>query len=254
MSKPFFSSTSRTPFSSGVIAGRRLFFFDPDRGGTSGGGGGGGAAPQGDQERQQLQGLLQRHNNDAMAVIATLLAENHTLRGERRDLRERIPGQGAVVLTAEQATQWQTYQQLGAPDALRTQLDERETAQKELGQLRRERDVRAVAEVVNYKANVLLDRAQGLELEVAEVEENGAKQKRAFVKSKDGQRTRLEEYAQANWADYLPALQVEQQPKQAAPAGTSYVRQSAGGKAAGADPVSNFVSATYEVPKLRGQQ
>lgn len=248
MTKIFFSS--RTPFSSGVIAGRRLFFFDPDRGGTSGGGGTGAQGAQGDQERQNLQGLLQRHNGDALQVVATLLAENHTLRDERRQLRSQIPTQGAVVLTAEQAATWQSYQQLGAPDALRTQLSERETAQKDLAELRRREHVRDVASVVGYKPSVLLDRAQGLELEVAEVEQDGKKEKQAFVKGKDGQRTRLEEYAQSNWSDYLPALQVEQQQsKQAQQPGTSYVRQSAGGAPAKTDAATSYLSRAYRRPK-----
>src|SRR5689334_22896879 len=117
--------------------------YEPDTGNPGGAGTGpsGGnpnpATPPAD-DRQNLQGLLARHNNDAMAVVATLLSENHSLRDERRQLRGQLPAQGAVVLSTEQASAWQSYVQLGAVDALTQQLQGAQAAQTELASLRRE--------------------------------------------------------------------------------------------------------------------
>ena len=208
--------------------------YEPDTGGAGAGTGnpGGGnpnpATPPAD-DRQNLQGLLQRHNNDAMAVIATLLSENHGLRDERRTLRGQIPAQGAVVLTAEQATAWQSYQQLGALDALQQQLQGAQTAQTELASLKRSALIRDAAEVAGYKASVLgkLPGADKLDFQIREVEQDGKKAKSVVVKDGDKE-TPLDAYAKTNWSDFLPALQAAQQSGQQ---GTTFVRQDAGGAA-----------------------
>jgi hypothetical protein len=229
MQRGFISHTPyRTPSLRPFIGRDQLFFFEAE-GGAQGGAGGSGQGGQGgdaNSDRQNLQGLLQRHQGDAMAVIATLLSENHSLRDERRTLRGQLPSQNAVVLSAEQAQQWQAYQQLGAIDAIQTRLQERETFHGELTGLRRGTLIRDAAEAAGYKASVLdkLPGAADLTFEVRETEKDGRREKAAFVKDKDGKETPIADYAKSNWADFLPALQTSQQP-----AGTTFVQQHAGG-------------------------
>lgn len=159
-----------------------------------------------------VRGLLDRHNGDAMAVIATLLSENHSLRAERRELRARLPGEGAVVLSGEQAQAWQAYTALGAPDALQQQLQQATTAAQRLAALERERAIGEAAAVAGFKPSVLaqLPGAADLTFEVSEVEQNGTKIKVASVKDKDGKMTPLIEYAKEHWPDFLPALTATQ--------------------------------------------
>ena len=187
-------------------------------------------AGSGAGDRQNLQGLLQRHQGDAMAVIATLLSENHSLRDERRTLRGQLPAQGAVVLSAEDATRWQAYVQLGAVDALTQQLQGAQTTQAELASLRRESLLGKVQEVSGYKASVLgkLPGADTLDFQIREVEKDGKKAPTVIIKDGDKEAP-LADYAKANWADFLPALQVTQSPQ---PTGTTFVRQDAGGSPA----------------------
>ncbi|HEU5099212.1 MAG TPA: hypothetical protein VFU22_09340, partial [Roseiflexaceae bacterium] len=217
---------SRTPRLPGHIGRTQLLFFEPE-GGANPPGGQGGQGGQGDTDRQNLQGLLARHNNDAMAVVATLLSENHSLRDERRQLRGQLPGQGAVVLTPEQATQWQAYVQLGAPDALTSQLKERETFQGQLQGFQREKLLGEVASVAGYKASVLgkLPGADKLGFEIRESTVDGKPVKSVVVKDGDKE-TPLADYAKSTWADFLPALQAGQAQQ---PAGTTFVHQSPGG-------------------------
>jgi hypothetical protein len=210
--------------------------YEPDSGNPSGGNPGGGTSANQADDRQNLQGLLQRHNNDAMAVIATLLTENHGLRDERRTLRGQLPAQGAVVLSAEDAVRWQTYQQLGAVDALTQQLQGAQTAQTELASLRRESLLGKVQEVSGYKASVLgkLPGADKLDFQIREVEQDGKKEQTVVVKesgtagSGGDKETPLADYAKTHWADFLPALQATQAQQSA---GTTFVRQDASGTA-----------------------
>lgn len=218
-------SSVRTPSNLPFIGRTQLRFFEPDGGANPGGGTNPGGT--GDTERQNLQGLLQRHNNDAMAVIATLLSENHGLRDERRSLRGQLPAQGAVVLSAEQATQWQAYQQLGAIDVLQTALTERGTFQAQIAGFQREKLIGQVAEAAGYKASVLgqLPGADKLEFTIGTATQDGKQVKTVTVKDGDKQ-TPLADYATTHWADFLPALTATTAHQQ--PAGTGWPRQNAG--------------------------
>jgi hypothetical protein len=202
--------------------------FEGDSGGGTGGTGTGNPNPA--DERPNIQGLMQRHNNDAMGVITTLLTENYGHRDRIRQLQGQLPAQGATVLSAEQAAQWTAYQALGAPDALTTQLQGAQTSQAELARLQRERMVASAAEAAGYKASVLsqLPGADKLTFEVREADVDGKKVKHVFVKDGDKE-TPLADHAKNQWADFLPALQAQQTQTQTPPAGTTFPRQDAGG-------------------------
>ena len=197
--------------------------FDQD-----GGSGSGSGAQTGDQGNPpNLQGLLQRHNNDAMAVIATLLSENHGYRERIRTLSGQVPAEGAVVLVGEQAQAWQAYQQLGAAPDLQQRLAAAETAAGELTALKRQALIGQVAEAAGYKPSVLARLAgEQLGFDVREAQVDGKPVKTVVVKDGDTEAP-LADYATQQWADFLPALQAQQ----AAPQGTSFISQSSGGQA-----------------------
>lgn len=241
MRHPFLNG--RTPYGRPAIGRHQVLFFEPDRG--TGNNGGGTDNPPAD-DRQQLQGLLQRHNNDAMAVVATLLAENHTYRDRIRTLTSQVPAQGTVVLTPEQAQLLSGYQQLGTVEALTSAIQTGQAAQERVTRLERDAHLREVAQVAGYEPTVLADRAGSLEIEIRTVEEQGKQVKRAFVKH-DGKETPIGDYAKEHWAAYLPALQVAAQP--AGASGTAFVRQSGGGTPPNTSPVANHINRTYKRAK-----
>jgi hypothetical protein len=191
--------------------------YEPDTGTGSGSGGSGGtqqAAAQGNQggaDRQDLQGLLARHQGDAMAVIATLLSENHSLRDERRTLRGQLPAEGATVLTSEQAAAYQAYQQLGALADVQTALKERDTTAGDLKTLKRDLELRDVAAVSGYNLDVLRTLAGDAAFLIKDETKDGKSAKVVTVKDGDKE-TPLDDYAKTKWAAFLPALkpQVEQ--------------------------------------------
>jgi hypothetical protein len=239
---------SYAPALVGHLGRTQLAFFEPDRGDNPAGGQGGQGGTQGTQpgdDRQQLQGLLQRHNNDAMAVIATLLSENHGLRDERRTLRGQLPAQGAVVLSGEDVTRWQAYQQLGAVDALAQQLQAAQTTQTELAGLKRGAQLRQIAEVAGYKESVLgkLPGVDKLAFEVREAQKDGKSEQTVVVKDGAAE-TPIAQYAETHWSDFLPALQAQTQAS-----GTTFVRQSGSGTTPTTNPVKAYSQKAYRRAK-----
>lgn len=218
-------------------------------GGAAGGNSGGQQQQQSQQQGQDpaegLRNALQRANNDAMALAAQLYSENYQLRERNRQLGAQAPAEGSVVLTREQAAQWTAYQQLGAPDALTTQLQQAQAAAQQLAGLQRQELIRAVADAAGYKASVLgqLPGSADLAFEVREATVDGKVTKTAFVKPKDGAEVALSTYAQQHWTDFLPSLTAQQQ--QQAP-GTPFPSQQPAGGQPPADPVAAFA--------LRAQQ
>ena len=192
--------------------------------------------PQGGTEQGQaerLQGLLTKHNNDAMGVAQILLAENYelrrknaTLRTDNDALRAKTPADGARVLSKDEAAQWEAYTALGQPDALKQQLATAEGAQAELTTLKRGELLRTAGEAAGYKPAVLakLPSLAGKDLVVKDVEIDGKKAKQAFVVADDKEHA-LAAYITEHDPEFLPSLTAEAAAK---PSGTPFVRQSAG--------------------------
>lgn len=161
----------------------------------------------------KLQKLIDKQGGDSGAVALELYQENFRLRERNRQLREQIPAEGTVILSKDQAEQWQAYQNLGAPKDLEQAIKDRDQAQGDLAQVRRSSAIREAADLAGYKASVLagLDTQAGgtLAYEVREVEEDGAKQRVAYVKDGDTEAVPLAQYAENKWGDFLPALKLE---------------------------------------------
>lgn len=228
-----------------------------DAGGNgNGGGNGGGSNPgQGGQDNpgagDDLENrLLSAFNNlanrqggqDAAGVI--LLQENKqyrdrikALEGQLAAAQGKVPGEGAVVLSGEQAELWTKYQELGKPDDLAA-LQTNYTA------LQREQLYAQAAGAHQYKAGVLakLPGMADLSLDIREVEQDGKKVKVAYAKNADGQERPLPDYVKETWADFLPALQ---QKPDGQGAGTPWPRQSAGGQGTAADPIQATLDKRY---------
>lgn len=199
------------------------------------GGSGGDDPPSGDVRPSDV---LQRYGNTAESALrlAEKLAEaensnyklrekNRTLRQERDALQAKVPGEGSAVLTTADVQELEAYRALGKPADLKTTLDKGQATQEELAGLRRTETIRTAAEATGYKAAVLgkLPSLQGKELTLRDVQEDGKTVKRAFVGDEP-----LTTYIEANDAEFLPALTVEQ-PQ----GGTAFIPQGTTGKPAG---------------------
>jgi len=178
---------------------RHIASFRPFYEGDGGNGGGGTpppAAPPADPTAA-FQNLLAR-SSDAAALARQLFEENFRYRTELREAQGKIPAQGAAVLTAEQATAWAAYQQLGAPDAVQTTIQQAK-------QLQRDLQIRDVAAASGYTLDVLRTLAGELTFEVRDETKDNQPVKAVYVKV-DGKDIPVEQYATEKWAAFLPAL------------------------------------------------
>lgn len=197
---------------------------------------------------EAYQAALQRANNSAAILAEQLWRDNYQLRHRKRtlttelnQLRTRLP-EGAVVLSGEEATAYQTYQQLGKPSDLQAALEEKKRQAAELTALQRSGLLRQVADATGYVYEVLktLDKAE-LVFEV----EPGEQGPVAYVSYPTGQddtreRKPLAEYAALHWKAFIPSLQPAGAPK-----GTLYPTQRLDDKAANKDVAETMIDQTY---------
>jgi hypothetical protein len=204
----------------------------------------GGVADDKDKEIQNLQALQTRYNNDSAALARDLLAENAKLRSERRDLREdltkataKVPAEGAVVLTGDDAKAWQTYKEQsgqgavlvpkdkaaaleayekhGTPEVVAQQLESGKVASVEVAQRKRAETLEVAAKSVGFKTGLLKLAAKDLDVQMREVDVTDAEGKtskvqKPFVVVKDGDKenlTPLVDHFKAAGEDVLADLQ-----------------------------------------------
>jgi hypothetical protein len=204
-----------------------------------------GGGTGGQDWQQALNNLIQRQGGEG-AAATLLFNENREHRQRIRELEQRVPGEGAVVLTGDQAQAWQTYSQLGNPAEVQQQLEQARQASTELAGLKRAEQIRTVAEVAGYKPGVLQKLADGLTLELREQQVDGQTARVPYVVTGEGQQqqaTPLVDYAAEHWNDFLPALQAGQQGQpQQQTQGVTYPRQQGNG----GQPASNYVGSYFE--------
>lgn len=210
--------------------------------GDGGGEGGDGDRESGSRREQGFQRRLEKHNNDATAFAFELWDDNHNYRRKNAEkdakiaeLEGKLPKDGQVILTAEQAQQWAAYQALGTPEVVKGAVEERGQLQGKLDSLAREKVIRDAATHAGFDFDVLSERdtyetnigGKKLSYEVREVESNGTKVKTAFIKDGEVEKP-LTEYAQEHWAKHLPSLVVKQESGSSQSQGTFYPSQHQG--------------------------
>jgi hypothetical protein len=171
---------------------------------------------------QAFQSRLTKMNGDAMAFATQLFDENFQLREAKRQLGEqlttlqgKLPAEGAVILTGDDAKAYEAYKALGTPKELKDRIDAYPALEDENKGLKLRDTLREVADVgiggSKLKFKILEDRvkAAGGNLQFIVKEEGRDKRKVAYVKDGDKE-TPLEQYAEKNWADYMPSLKAEQ--------------------------------------------
>lgn len=157
-----------------------------------------------------LRSLVNKEGGDAKA-LATLYEENYELRKDKRELQDKIDN--GRVLTEEEAEKWDKYQELGEdPEKLEEKIENAESAQQELSKLKREKQHSEVADVYEWNPKVLnrlSDEDAEYEIKTRKNDE-GEDEQYAVIKTEDGEKD-LQEYAQENWDDMMPALKTNGQ-------------------------------------------
>lgn len=193
---------------------------------------------------EKARRLLERNGDDAVALITQLMGENFDMRVKRRDIEQRLPKEGTVVLTAEEAKTWEALKGYDPAD-LTKKLGERDTFENELKTTTRQKAMADAARVAKMNPAVLT-RLAGDSL-VIEVQGEGDKAV-VVVKDDKGVSTPLADYAKANWAEFGPALAADPKTQ-----GVDWVNQGGGSSGNGKPPTTNAVDERIKAHKERAK-
>lgn len=168
-----------------------------------------------EQGRTDARKLLNRHRGRAEEAIAALVDENKDLRVERRELREKVAAiskPGTVILSADDAKEYEGFKALGKKAAdLKKELD----GVPELRAKVADHDRRAIAEeaapLVGYNAAALRELITDKRLEISfrDDTKEGKPVRIPLVKVAGDDKAQpipLTEYATKNLTAYIPAL------------------------------------------------
>jgi hypothetical protein len=188
-----------------------------------------------------VEGFLAKHQNNATAAVAELYRDNYDLREKNRTLKsekeaaeKKIPAEGSVVLSADEAKVFEAYSQLGTPDQLKKSIEEAKTSKDELGKLKRSQILRDVADIEGMNPSVLSRLASDMELEIeeySEIENGESKAKKRALAVVDGRKEPLKTFATREWVDFLPSLNnsAANAGNNGKQAGVTYPQQGTGG-------------------------
>jgi hypothetical protein len=168
---------------------------------------------------ETFQKLLDRKNNDAMALASQLFDENYTLRTTVRELTGKQPAEGAMVLSPDNVKKWKAYEELGIePKEIKKSLERLPDLEKQNKQLSQtenlfklsdlgidgsklDRDVLREQLFEKYPDAVLSFKT--------EADKDGNSKEVAYIKpTAEGTESSFNEFANQSLAKYLPSLKV----------------------------------------------
>lgn len=207
-----------------------------------------------------FQRLLEKKNNDAMALASQLFDENFQLRTKNRELSDKQPKEGTVTLTADEAKLWKAYQDIGVePKEIKKSLDKLPDLEKTNKELAGMETLREMADLgldgSKLKLSVLKDQMQKFPDAVVrfatQKDKDGNEAKVAFIKpTADGTESPFTEFAAQNLSDYLPALKVNAEQSQPLQPGNTHDPKPQGGAASVFDRIRESVKAKGDQPKV----
>jgi hypothetical protein len=181
-----------------------------------------------DEDKQNpaeaYQKLLDRHDNNAGQLALKLFGENYDLRESNRQLKQQVPADGNVVLSAEDAKKWKAFQDLGKEvKDIKSALEKLPALETENQKLSKRDNLRAVA-ALGYDFDVLeeqLGKFPNHELATKKIKNDKGEEVSAPYITIDGKESSLDDFAKENFAKYLPVLKVNTE-TQPAPKGNGY--------------------------------
>ena len=161
-----------------------------------------------------VEAAVAKHGDQTSALKA-FAADLYSARDDLKAVRSKLPGEGSIVLSGDDAKAWGAYQSIGKPADLRKTVDEHGTFATENAALKRDEVLRGVADQAKVNVSVLRKLAgPGLVFETAKVKGKDGKEAdvlhvKDMTGAKEGQTVAsvpFDDYAAAHWADFLPAL------------------------------------------------
>lgn len=179
-----------------------------------------GAPEKGKSEQElaeQVRRLVEQKGGDAQAVSLMLLNDNQKARERARKAEERaeaaekkIPKEGSVVITKEEAADFEAYKALGKPAEVKTTVEKAKTLETEKQEREKSEGFTKAAEAIGYNGKVLADLAlkNDLIIETVDEQQNGKTVKVPYARKNEDKAVRLPlaDFMKKEFADYLPAL------------------------------------------------
>lgn len=182
-------------------------------------------------ETAGLRNMLARHNNDAMALAAELYNQTYALREQRRSLRkenealkQKLPAEGSVVLSGDDVKLWESYQGLGKPEDLQSQLSD---AKRE----RRQALLTRAAVRHGFKEKLLAKLLEGTEIDVRDKDGDDE-----FIVGEGDKAKPITDLVETDWKEFADALVGSKQ------SGRTAVGQAGAREDGKADYVGNYLS------------
>lgn len=201
-----------------------------------------------------VKALQEKNGGDLLGLAVKLYDDNHGFREKNRTLKEenaalkgRALPDGAVVLSPEEASAWGAFKALGKPEEIKAQLASVPELQGKLSKIERDRLIDEVAAFAGWKPGVLrrMPDVDKLTFELRDEQQDGTGTKVPYVKDASGQTRKADEFGEAEWPEFMPALKAEP----AKPAGTPWIEQPSGGKPIKKDPAASYIGKAYADPK-----
>lgn len=170
-----------------------------------------------------FQNLLAKKNNDAMALASQLFDENFQLRTKNRELTDKLPKDGSLVLSPDEAKEHKRITQFLTESKLEfktfkemvEKFPDLEKTNKELAGMETYRDLADIGlDGSKLKLSVLKDQLNSKFPDAVirfenQKDKDGNEAKVAFIKpTADGTESSFTDFAAQNLSDYLPALKV----------------------------------------------
>lgn len=168
--------------------------------------------------------LLQRYGGNSDAVSTLLYRDNYDLRQQIGEANKKVPVEGAIVLTGDEANNYQAY--LATLTDLNLKPDDIKTEILSKRQYERDAQLAEVATVADWNLEAL-KAVQGIDTLKFEIKEEAdpadanIKVKKVFTLDAEGKEIPLDQLPTI--APLLPALQKQATPP--APTGVQFVRQ-----------------------------
>lgn len=225
-----------------------------------------------EQGRTDARKVLNRHRGRAEEALAAVIDENKELRTERRELRDKVKKYetpGSVVLSADDAKEYEALKALGKAADVKKSLEKVASLETKVAEHDRRKVADEAAPLAGYNAEALRELITDKRLEISFRDEvkDGKTVRVPLVKPTGAEHEKtapvpLVDYAKQSLAAYLPALTAKPStsgtPNAGAAGGktgTPFVEQSSGSSTAptGDKPRAPATGHQYMTPSQRAK-
>jgi hypothetical protein len=160
--------------------------------------------------REGFERMAAKYKDDLRGLAETLYRDNYEARERARKLEERLPRDGSVVLSPEEAKLWSAYRDAGKPDDLKRIVREHQELSRAVKAQERREEVRKVAGLAGVAPTVLerlaTDSLAFDAKDEADPKDPKSTRKVVYVKDGDAEAVSLDKYIDEHWSDFKSAL------------------------------------------------